>query len=172
MFTLPDGRVFYFSPGDTTIQPILDLVTEAEKSIYIWDYSFNLVSLADTLVAKHKAGVEVYLTLDKSQSAGSTEAPEVTQLREAGIPLVIGTSDLHQIIHDKVVIVDGAKVLYGSFNLTGIAAKEVNNYCIDPEIGVVNAYWQANCLVTNWCIENEPTGVSNGAQPLTGVLET
>jgi phosphatidylserine/phosphatidylglycerophosphate/cardiolipin synthase-like enzyme len=166
MTTLPDGRIFYFAPEDSTIQPIIDLVSNATKSIYIWDYSFNLVPLVDILIEKFKAGVDVYLTLDKSQSVGSTEAPEVTACREAGIPIVIGTSDLHQILHDKVVIVDGSQVLYGSFNLTGAAAKEVNNYCIDPEIAVVNIYWQSGVLVTNWCIANQPTGVSNNAQPL------
>lgn len=166
MFTTPDGREFYFAPQDTTIQPILDLAQNAIRSIYVWDYSFNLVALADIFVAKHQAGVVVYLTLDKSQSDTAEEEPEVAQLRAAGIPLVIGTSDQHQILHDKVVIVDGTKVLYGSFNLTGVAAEEVNNYCIDPEPEVVAAYWSANALVTNWCIAHEPQGVSNGARPL------
>lgn len=166
MFTTPDGRVFYFAPTDATIQPICDLASGAARSIHVWDYSFNLVALADILIAKHAAGVTIYCTLDRSQSTTSTEEPEVTALRTAGIPLVIGTSDQHQILHDKVVIVDGSKVLYGSFNLTGAAAAEVNNYCIDPEPAVVAAYWSANALVTNWCIANEPTGVTNGATPL------
>ena len=166
MMKLSDGRVFYFAPQDSTIEPIIDMVSSAEKSIYIWDYSFNLVPLVDILISKFKAGLTVYLTLDKSQSVGSTEAPEVTACREAGIPIVIGTSDLHQILHDKLVIVDMKQVLYGSFNLTGAAAKEVNNYCIDPELSVVNAYWQSGVLVTNWCITNESSGVSNNAQPL------
>lgn len=128
---LDQSRKIYFSPEDDTKSAYLAWVKTATKGIYIADYSFNMVELVDTLIEKYKSGIPVKLVLDKSQSHGSTEEPEVQRLREANIPLMVGTSPEHHIMHSKYTVIDGNQVEYGSWNYTEVASKESNFIIIE-----------------------------------------
>ena|SRR6185312_1330348 len=125
-----------FAPTDDCKQMLLDFANSAASSVKIADYSFNMSELVDILIAKHQAGLDVSLILDKSQASGSTEIPQVTRLKQAGVPYIVGTSQDHKIMHLKVIIVDGVAVGSGSYNFTEVAGKESNNFRIeqDPEI--------------------------------------
>lgn len=117
----------YFSPDEDCEAVLIAFVQSAKISVRLADYSFNLQSLTDTLIAQYAAGIDVQLVLDKSQAAGSSERPIVAELRAAGVPLVVGTSDKHRILHSKFLVVDGIAVLSGSYNFTHTASLE-NNY--------------------------------------------
>ena len=77
-------------------------------------YSFTSEPIADALIAAEKRGVDVEVILDKSQEqARGTEADLIS---ESGIPTYIDSA--YRIAHDKVMIIDGARVVTGSFNFT------------------------------------------------------
>jgi phosphatidylserine/phosphatidylglycerophosphate/cardiolipin synthase-like enzyme len=128
---LDNTRKTYFSPQDNTLQAFLSFVKKARRKIRIADYSFNLEPLVELLIEKHKAGIDVRLVLDKSQSTGVTEKPEIKQLKKAGIPFVIGTSDKHEIMHNKFSIIDDSWVQSGSWNYTNAASDEDNFFDIE-----------------------------------------
>lgn len=77
--------------------------------------------IAKALVDAHKRGVKVQAILDKSQR--SEKYTSATFLTHAGIPTFI--DDKHAIAQNKVMIIDKAKVITGSFNFTK-AAEEKN----------------------------------------------
>jgi phosphatidylserine/phosphatidylglycerophosphate/cardiolipin synthase-like enzyme len=153
---LDNTRKTYFSPQDDTLQAFLNFIQTAQKKIRIADYSFNLKPLVELLIEKRKAGIDVQLVLDKSQSEGVTEKPEIKQLRAAKIPFVIGTSDKHQIMHNKFTIIDDSWVQSGSWNYTVAASDEDNFFDIEHSVdraGFFTADWQR---MFDWISQNEP----------------
>ena len=138
-------RQTFFTPYDDAQTPLLDLLQSATKKIRIADYSFNLEAVVQILIAKYKAGIDVSVVLDSSQAKGKSEVPEVTQLKHAGVPMVIGTSDKGKIMHLKVAIVDDAIVGSGSYNFTGTAELEDNFFDIEHSLeraAAFTTYWQ------------------------------
>src|SRR5665213_2992319 len=126
MKQLATGISVYNSPEDDTLTEFKNLLSAATVSIHLADYSFNLMEVVDILAGKLKTGIDVKLVLDKSQSAGKTEVPEIKALQAAGVPLVIVESSLHQIMHNKFTVLDGHIVQTGSWNYTTAASKENN----------------------------------------------
>lgn len=138
-------RQTFFTPYDDAQTPLINMLQSATKSIRIADYSFNLMPVVDILIAKYKAGVDVQLVLDSSQARGKSEVPEVTKLKEACVPMVVGTSDKGKIMHLKVAIVDDAIVGSGSYNFTGTAELEDNFFDVEHSLeraAAFTAYWQ------------------------------
>jgi phosphatidylserine/phosphatidylglycerophosphate/cardiolipin synthase-like enzyme len=79
------------------------------------------VPIAKALVEAHKRGVKVLAVLDKSHETEKYSA--ATFLVHAGIQTLI--DDQHAIAHNKVMVMDSATILTGSFNFTK-AAEEKN----------------------------------------------
>lgn len=141
MITLPDGRQGFMSPDDDTVDAYLSFIKTAQKRIWIADYSFNLDQLVELLIEKFNQGIDVRLVLDKSQSRGVTEKPEVLKILQAKIPTAIGTSSHHKIMHMKYTVLDDVSQ-YGSWNYTSAASDEDNMFFIDPSSVV--SQWLAN----------------------------
>lgn len=152
---IDNTRKTYFSPQDDTLKAFLDFISSAKKKIRIADYSFNLEQVVDILIKKHKADIDVKLVLDKSQSTGSGEKPQIAKMLKAKIPFVIGTSDLHQIMHNKFTIIDDEWVESGSWNYTNAASDENNFFDIEHSIDratLFTADWQQ---MYDWISQNE-----------------
>jgi len=108
-----------FSPHGGATEAVVQVITEAKKSIHLAGYGFTSKPIAQALIAAHERGVEVEAVLDKSNtSARYTEAGE---LAAAGVPVRIDSR--YAIMHDKYLIIDGKTVETGSFNLTSAAEK-------------------------------------------------
>ena len=154
MITLADGRKFYASPKDDTQSAFLDFLQTAQKTVRIADYSFNLPQFETVLPELVKKGVDVKLTLDRSQSFGKTEKAVIANLQSAGISIVIGTSSKHKIMHDKFIVID-EQSLYGSWNFTTAASAEDNFFVIDPNTLVANWFLGVWEQINNWIVANE-----------------
>lgn len=150
------GQETYFAPDDDCEAALLAFIASATHTVRIADYSFNLESLTDTLIRQHAAGIDVQLVLDRSQAAGSSERPIVAELRAAGVPLVVGTSDKHRIQHQKFVVIDGIAVLSGSYNFTHTASLENNYFDIAHNPLRAQAFTDAWQKMWNWISANEP----------------
>src|SRR5262245_2763881 len=84
-------------------------------------YAFTSAPIAKALVDAHKRGVKVLAVLDTSNETGKYSA--ATFLVNAGIQTLI--DDQHAIAHSKVMVIDSATIITGSFNFTK-AAEEKN----------------------------------------------
>lgn len=140
-YQLAIGINLFNSPEDNTQAEFMSIVEGATKSIHLADYSFNIMPLVQLLIAKAKAGVDVKLVLDNSQSKGKTEVPEITALKaEPAIKMVIVESDMSAIMHNKSTIIDGHITETGSWNYTTAASKENNNFFVFDDELIANDF--------------------------------
>lgn len=140
-YQLAIGINLFNSPEDNTLAEFLSLLEGATKSIHLADYSFNLPAVVDILIAKAKAGVDVKLVLDNSQSKGKTEVPEIITLKACPeVKLVIVESTLNAIMHNKSTVVDAHLTETGSWNYTGAASKENNNFFVFDDELIANDF--------------------------------
>jgi phosphatidylserine/phosphatidylglycerophosphate/cardiolipin synthase-like enzyme len=111
----------HFSPSGGCTAAVVKELAAAKTSIQVQAYSFTSTPIAAALVEAHKRGVKVDVLLDKSQR---TEKYSVADyLSHAGIAVQIDS--VHAIAHSKVMVIDAATVITGSFNFTK-AAEESN----------------------------------------------
>jgi len=110
-----------FSPSGGATQLVVDTLAHAQQTILVQAYSFTSAPIAQALVEAEKRGVKVEVILDKSQR--TEHYSEADFLAHAGIPVTIDTA--HAIAHNKVMVIDDATVITGSFNFTK-AAEEHN----------------------------------------------
>jgi phosphatidylserine/phosphatidylglycerophosphate/cardiolipin synthase-like enzyme len=104
----------YFSPAGGATDAVVRRLASARREVLVQAYHFTSRPIAEALVAAHRRGVRVEVIVDPSQARDGAEVAAL--LARAGIaPLVDGT---HAIAHDKVLVIDGATVVTGSFNFT------------------------------------------------------
>lgn len=140
-YQLALGINLFNSPEDNTQAEFLSLLEGATISIHLADYSFNMMPVVDILIAKAKAGVDVKLVLDNSQSKGNSERPEIAALKACPqIKMVIVESIDNQIMHNKDTVIDGHIVETGSWNYTTTASKENNNFFVFDDHLIANSF--------------------------------
>lgn len=102
-------------------QDIVNAIDSARRSILLQAYSFTSAPIAKALVEAHRRGVNVKAILDKN--ANTRHYSSATFLEHMGVPVWIDAQ--HAIAHNKVIVIDDATVITGSFNFT--RAAEENN---------------------------------------------
>ena len=118
--TIPLPEVF-FSPKGGCTQAIVRELRAARQSILVQAYSFTSAPIAAALVEAARRGVLIEVVLDKSNRTGKYSSADF--VAHAGIPTWL--DERHAIAHSKVMILDEATVITGSFNFTK-AAEESN----------------------------------------------
>lgn len=116
----------YFSPQQNIEQAIIDNLSEAKRYVHLSLYGITNGRLADKLLELHDRGVEVVVCLDRLQSMGKHDLN--SDLAEGGIRVVIKKSGALE--HNKFVIIDGERVLMGSWNWSESARKQDNSYVV------------------------------------------
>jgi cardiolipin hydrolase len=120
---LPCEAKAYFSPQQDIEQVVLDSLSGAKKYVHLSLYGITNRRLADKLLELHGKGVEVILCIDKLQSKGKHDLHGY--LAEGGIPVIIKkTSTLE---HNKFAVIDGQRVLMGSWNWSKSAHRQDNS---------------------------------------------
>jgi len=111
----------YFSPRGGATEAIVKEINAAKSEILVQAYSFTSKPIAKALVDARKKGIKVEAVLDKSQRREKYTSADF--VAHAGIPTYI--DDNHAIAHNKIMIIDRATLITGSFNFTK-AAEEKN----------------------------------------------
>ena len=108
----------FFSPKGGCTGAIIKEVGAAKRSVLVQAYWFTSATIAKALVAAHKRGVKVEVILDRSRTEIDNEQAEFVVQND--VPTFI--DDKHTTAHSKVIIIDQADVITGSFNWTAAAA--------------------------------------------------
>ena len=111
----------FFSPNGGATEAVVRELGSAKQEILVQTYSFTSAPIAKTLFDAHKRGVKVTVVLDKSQQSKKYSSADF--VINAGIPTYIDAK--HAIAHNKIMVIDGATLITGSFNFTK-AAEEKN----------------------------------------------
>ena len=106
------GIEVYFSPNGGAQDAIVRQIAGAKKEILVQAFHFSNTAIIEALIAAQKRGVHVTAVLDtENRHRKSSGAPE---LAENGVTVLI--DDEHHTAHNKLLLIDGATVITGSFN--------------------------------------------------------
>jgi phosphatidylserine/phosphatidylglycerophosphate/cardiolipin synthase-like enzyme len=132
----------YFSPNGHCTQAIIQELDKAKTSVLVQAFSFTSAPIAKALLNAHKRGVKVEIILDKSQKREKYTSADF--FVNSGIPTKIDSA--HTKAHNKVMVIDGATVITGSFNFTRAAEeKNAENLLIIRDKALAERYtknWQ------------------------------
>src|SRR5262245_52070983 len=79
---------YCFTPSENCTLKIIDVIHDAQKTLWIQAYQFTSKSISDAVIAAKQRGVDVRIILDKTQCPEhpNPDAPVVT-CSQAGIPI-------------------------------------------------------------------------------------
>lgn len=102
----------YFSPNGGTAAAITREITNAHKSIDIAAYELTNTAISNALIAATARGVLCRIVIDPK--ADNPKAKTLRALKAAGIP--IRPDHREKIQHNKYAIIDGTRLITGSYN--------------------------------------------------------
>jgi len=111
----------YFSPNGGCTEAITNAIAKAHKTVLVQADSFTSIRIARALVDAHKRGIAVRVIMDESNLSDPHSL--IDFISNAKIELRVDAQ--YAIAHNKVMILDGATVITGSFNFSK-AAEESN----------------------------------------------
>jgi len=111
-----------FSPDDGVLKQLLALVGGAQRSIEFLAFAFTSTDLAQVMIDRAQLGVEVRGVFDEEQAGGLGSV--YRRMREAGMEVRLDS--LRGDMHHKVILIDRAIVVTGSYNFSR-SAEERND---------------------------------------------
>src|SRR6204780_5837451 len=142
------SRTYIVFPDDS-VQPILDAIDGAKKSLPIKMFIFTDPSLLDAVIAAHRRGVNVRIMLNPKRRNGVSENDESRiKLEAAGIE-VRDSNPAFDVTHEKSMVVDDKTAFVKSLNWDSENLTETRDYAIttaDPhEVAEI-----VNCFEADW----------------------
>ena len=138
------GITVYFSPFGGATRAVVDAIGGARASILVQAYAFTSAPIVAALISAGRNGIAVQVILDHINLAMKYSV--LTCLARTGIPVFVDHA--HPIAHNKVMIIDGSKVVTGSFNFTGAAETgNAENLLIIEDVALASVYagnWHAH----------------------------
>ncbi len=97
---------------------IIKLINQAQKSIYFLAFSFTDDDIAQAIIKQHRAGLTVQGVFEARNVEGT--GSEFAIFQKAGIDVLADGNPY--VMHHKVIIIDEAIVITGSYNFSASAA--------------------------------------------------
>jgi phosphatidylserine/phosphatidylglycerophosphate/cardiolipin synthase-like enzyme len=129
----------YFAPdkSQACTNAIAQQIDSAKTSVKVQALRLTSLPIVKALAAAHKRGVKVTIVLDGAQQ--STKYSDATYFSNAGMSPLIDKS--HKTAHNKVIIIDEAILITGSFNFSANAEQNAENVLVIRDMPkVVEAY--------------------------------
>jgi phosphatidylserine/phosphatidylglycerophosphate/cardiolipin synthase-like enzyme len=108
----------YFSPDDGVQANFVDLVNNAQESIYFMAFSFTSDEIGAAVRARAKDGVTVAGVMETEQ-INSNIGTEFDPFQQAGLDVLPDGNE--GLMHHKVMVIDENTVILGSYNFTNSA---------------------------------------------------
>lgn len=132
----------YFAPTDMPVHAVVEAMRSAQHSIRIATYNINIPEIATVLRERMDAGVKVTLLEDWAHAIDDEKDPSSVwallgqhpNLTKYMSPVLRGGTPQ---MHDKIIVVDGARVMFGSANwtFTGLVGNFENVMSVrDPDV--------------------------------------
>ncbi|MCU0849234.1 MAG: phospholipase D-like domain-containing protein [Spirochaetes bacterium] len=104
----------YFAPEDDVERIILKRLAKARTSIHFMAFSFTSNAIGEMMIRKYREGVRVAGVFEK-RGSGSRMCQYRKMVLE-GLPVRLDRN-IHA-MHHKVIVIDGERVITGSYNFT------------------------------------------------------
>jgi phosphatidylserine/phosphatidylglycerophosphate/cardiolipin synthase-like enzyme len=108
----------FFSPDDGVAGHVLEVLNNAEESIYFMAFSFTTDELGEAIRSKAENGLTVAGVMEEEQ-VKSNVGTEYDPFKQAGLDVYVDGNEGQ--MHHKVMIVDGKIVITGSYNFSNSA---------------------------------------------------
>ena len=108
----------YFAPDDKVQASFVELVNNAQHSIYFMAFSFTADEIGDAVRARAQDGVTVAGVMETEQ-VNSNIGTEFDPFKQAGLDVF--RDGIEGQMHHKVMIIDESIVIFGSYNFTNSA---------------------------------------------------
>jgi phosphatidylserine/phosphatidylglycerophosphate/cardiolipin synthase-like enzyme len=129
-----------FTPQEDCTQKIVNAINQARNNIAVQAYSFTSHPIGNALAKAQKRGVSVQIILDKVNLERSSA---LRFFMRQHVPVWIDAKPV--IAHNKVIIIDQAQVITGSFNFTRAA-----QYDNAENVLIINDTVLAKKYLANW----------------------
>ena len=156
-----------FTPGQDCTDLVVSEIANVKRQILVQAYSFTSGPILAALKAAHGRGVDVEVIVDKSsarQSKSGSRYSAATYLTNAGIPVWVDTKVA--IAHNKVMVIDGQRVITGSFNFTAAAQNHnAENLLVLDDSALAAQYrtnWERRRAASAQYVEALPSGPVEG----------
>jgi phospholipase D len=133
-----------FTPPQSCGDIIVNHINNARESVYIQAYGFTSEKIIKALIEAKNRGVKIEIILDRS-NFNRKILNTIKQLNQAEIPVY--KDNVKGIAHNKVMIIDGKKVITGSFNFTKNA-----DYRNAENVVIINEKETATRYMHNWSL--------------------
>jgi phosphatidylserine/phosphatidylglycerophosphate/cardiolipin synthase-like enzyme len=132
----------YFAPGLNPRTAIIEVLNSAKTQIRGFGYDYTSPEITAACCAAKQRGVDEEWIIDST--ALSAKGCTAAQLVAAGIPVFSDSNE--PIFHDKVIVVDGSIVEFGSYNYSREAERNAECAFVktDPE--------KAQQFLANWLL--------------------
>jgi phosphatidylserine/phosphatidylglycerophosphate/cardiolipin synthase-like enzyme len=136
----------YFEPEENVRVRIIDLLNEAESSIMVMAFTLTDNDIAQTLVRRGREGIPVQGVVERRNT--NARGSDFAALQKAGedvnCPLEFLSDGNPYMMHHKVIIIDEAIVITGSYNFTASAAERNDeNVLIIHSSDIAHTYVEA-----------------------------
>lgn len=111
----------YFSPEDGTAHRIVELIENADESVYFLAYAFTADDIAAAMISQASSGLDVAGVMDLEQYR-SNIGTEYKRLLSGGVDVYLDENS--GLMHHKVIILDEHIVITGSYNFSASAEKK------------------------------------------------
>jgi phosphatidylserine/phosphatidylglycerophosphate/cardiolipin synthase-like enzyme len=123
-----NGVTIIVEPNGKSGIELVNAINGAKKSVHMTMYILSDVDVITALIARHKAGVEVKVVLNKTfPSAGTDNTNVYNQLVAAKVP-VVWASSTFTYTHEKCVILDGTTAWIMTMNAANTAPVDNREY--------------------------------------------
>jgi phosphatidylserine/phosphatidylglycerophosphate/cardiolipin synthase-like enzyme len=109
-----------FSPEDGAVSNLIALVNDAQSNIRFLAFSFTDYPLAQAMIERARAGVDVQGVFETFGS--NSPRAELKTLWCAGLP--VRQDGNSSFLHDKIIVIDNSIVVTGSLNFSSSADEE------------------------------------------------
>ena len=150
---------------------LVRLIDEAQSTVDLAIYDFDLENVADALDRATKRGVPVRFVTDSDTLTSSNQEIQaaVAKVKGAGIPII--DDNRGAIMHHKFAVIDGQTVLTGSWNFTVGDTYRLNNNTIvirSPELAANYLAEFEKMFVRKIFGPTKPAGVPNPVLTIEG----
>ncbi len=127
-------------------EDIISLINSAGESICIEMYVLSSDAVVESLISASKNGVDVKVMLERNLNSNSNKE-SFNKLEMAGVDVCWAPLE-YKLLHSKLIIIDGKKVLIGSHNLSNSALEKNREISVVLEGNIVRDF--LSLFLSDW----------------------
>ncbi|MEM9111045.1 MAG: phospholipase D-like domain-containing protein [Planctomycetota bacterium] len=132
----PSETLIAFSPGEMGLEMINRELRNAKKTLEICVFTITDNRISNTIIRAHDRGIKVRIITDNDKQFD--DGSDIARMVRAGVPTRFDPDPDH--MHHKFAIVDGQRLITGSYNWTRGATRNHENVTVLTDGTLIDAF--------------------------------